>query len=22
HQHHGKVDKKHRSKIVEIDKLD
>lgn len=22
HQHHGKVDKKHRSKIVEIDKMD
>ncbi|MDD8399733.1 hypothetical protein LAW86_19305, partial [Escherichia coli] len=22
HQHHGKVDKKHRSEIVEIDKLD
>ncbi|EJA0986983.1 TPA: hypothetical protein ACG6FF_002841, partial [Escherichia coli] len=22
HQHHGNVDKKHRSKIVEIDKLD
>ncbi|MBW9971613.1 hypothetical protein FJC78_26495, partial [Escherichia coli] len=21
HQHHGKVDKKHRAKIVEIDKL-
>ena len=22
HQHHGKVDKKHRSEIVEIDKMD